>query len=141
VDEAQIRRRLGEARVAHLATNGTDGRPHIVPICFVVTSEEILFAVDHKPKRTFDLQRLRNIAANPHVAVLVDHYEEDWSRLWWIRVDGHAQVLDAADASSARAIDALAARYPQYRRARPIGPVVSIHIERMSGWAATTPTP
>ncbi len=104
-------------------------------------SEEVFFAVDHKPKRTSDLQRLRNIAANPHVAVLADHYEEDWSRLWWIRVDGRAHLLDLVDASSERAIDALAARYPQYRRARPSGPVVSIHIERLSGWSATTPVP
>jgi PPOX class probable F420-dependent enzyme len=104
-------------------------------------SDEIFFAVDHKPKRTFDLQRLRNIAANPYVAVLADRYEEDWSRLWWIRVDGRAHVLDATDASSERAIDALAARYPQYRGARPSGPVVSIHIERLSGWSATTATP
>jgi len=141
VDEAQIRRRLGEVRVAHLATTGSDRRPHIVPICFVVMSQELFFAVDHKPKRTSDLQRLRNIAANPHVSVLADHYEEDWSRLWWIRVDGLARVLDAAAAASERAIDALAARYAQYRRARPIGPVVWIHIERLSGWSATTPTP
>jgi PPOX class probable F420-dependent enzyme len=141
VDAAEIRRRLGDARVAHLATTGSDGRPHIVPICFVVVSEEIFFAVDHKPKRTSDLQRLRNIEMNPHVAMLADHYEEDWSRLWWIRVDGRAHVLNATDASSAHAIDALAVRYPQYRRARPSGPVVSIHIERLSGWSATEATP
>ena len=141
MDEAQIRRRLGEVRVAHLATNGSDGRPHIVPICFVVVSGEIFFAVDQKPKRTSDLRRLRNIAANPHVAVLADHYEEDWNRLWWVRVDGRARVLDAADESSESAIDALAARYPQYRSARPSGPVVSIHIERLSGWSATAAAP
>jgi PPOX class probable F420-dependent enzyme len=141
MDEAEIRRRLGDARVAHLATTGGNGRPHIVPICFVVVSEEIFFAVDHKPKRTSDLQRLRNIAVNPQVAMLADQYEEDWSRLWWIRVDGRAHMLNAADASSEHAIDALAARYPQYRRARPSGPVVSIHIERLSGWSATAATP
>ena len=111
-----------------------------MPICFVVMSDEIFFAVDHKPKRTTDLQRLRNIATNPNVAVLADHYEEDWSRIWWVRIDGRARVLDADDASE-RAIDALASRYPQYRRARPSGPVVSISIERRSGWSAATSTP
>jgi PPOX class probable F420-dependent enzyme len=136
VDEAEIRRRLAEARVAHLATTGGDGRPHIVPICFVVLSDDIFFAVDHKPKRTTDLQRLRNIAVNPGVAVLVDHYEEDWSGIWWVRIDGRARVLEAGDASD-RAIDALISRYPQYARARPDGPVVSIHVERLSGWSAT----
>jgi PPOX class probable F420-dependent enzyme len=136
VDEAEIRRHLAQAHVAHLATTGADGRPHIVPICFVIVADDVFFAVDHKPKRTTDLRRLRNIAANPHVAVLVDHYEEDWSHIWWVRVDGRAQVLDAGDASE-NAIDALSERYPQYRRARPDGPVVSIHIERLSGWSAT----
>jgi PPOX class probable F420-dependent enzyme len=140
VDEAEIRRRLAESRVARLATVGGDGRPHIVPICFVVMSGEILFAVDHKPKRTADLQRLRNIATNPAVAVLVDHYEEDWSRIWWVRIDGFARVLEGGD-STERAVDALSARYPQYRRERPSGPVVSIRIERLSGWFATAPQP
>lgn len=139
MDEAEIRRRLADARVAHLATTGGDGRPHVVPICFVAMSGEIFFAVDHKPKRTTDLQRLRNIAAHPDVAVLVDHYEEDWSRIWWVRVDGRARVLEAGDASD-RAIDALSSRYPQYGRARPDGPVVSIRIERLSGWSASGST-
>jgi len=140
VDEAEIRRRLAESRVARLATAGGDGKPHIVPICFAVTSGEILFAVDHKPKRTTDLQRLRNIATNPRVAVLADHYEEDWSRIWWVRIDGSARVLEAGD-SAERAIDGLTARYPQYRRERPSGPVVSIRIERLTGWSATTLSP
>jgi PPOX class probable F420-dependent enzyme len=138
VDEAEIKRRLAESRVARLATTGVEGRPHIVPICFVVMSGEILFAVDHKPKRTTDLQRLRNIERNPAVAVLADHYEEDWSRIWWVRIDGFARVLETGD-SAEHAIDALSARYPQYRRERPRGPVVSISIERMSGWSATAP--
>ena len=139
MDETEIRRRLGEERVAYLATTGADGKPHIVPICFVLMAGEIFFAVDHKPKSTTDLQRLRNIAANPDVAVLADHYEEDWDRIWWVRVDGRARVLDAGDAAE-RAIDALSARYPQYRNARPLGPVVSIRIERLSGWSASAST-
>jgi PPOX class probable F420-dependent enzyme len=137
MDEAEMRRRLGEARVARLATIGPEGRPHLVPITFVLAGDEIHFAVDQKPKRTTDLQRLRNIAANPAVAVLVDHYEDDWTRIWWVRVDGKARVIESPDAA-ARAIDALAARYPQYNRSRPPGPAVSIRIERLTGWAATT---
>ena len=139
MDETEIRRRLGEVRVAHLATAGADGKPHIVPICFVLTAGEMFFAVDHKPKTTTDLKRLRNIAMNPDVAVLADHYEEDWERIWWVRIDGRARVLDAGDAAE-RAIDALSARYPQYRGARPAGPVVSIHIDRLSGWSASAST-
>ncbi len=130
-----MRRRLGEARVARLATIGSEGRPHIVPVSFILAGDEIFFAVDHKPKRTTDLQRLRNIAANPSVAVLVDNYEEDWARLWWVRADGRALVIAGGDAAE-RAVDALVGRYPQYARERPSGPAVSIHIERLSGWSA-----
>jgi PPOX class probable F420-dependent enzyme len=91
--------------------------------------------VDAKPKRTTDLKRLRNIAANPAVSVLVDHYEEDWRRLWWLRVDGTARIIsDQAEAD--RATDLLVGRYPQYRIARPSGPVVAILIDRISGWSA-----
>ena len=136
MDEAEIRRRLAESRVARLATTGADGRPHIVPICFALIAGEIFFAVDYKPKRTTDLQRLRNIAARPDVSVLVDHYEEDWSRIWWVRIDGRARMLEAVDTSE-QAIDALSARYPQYRLRRPSGPVVSIRIDRLSGWSAS----
>ena len=136
MDEAEMRRRLGETRIARLATVGPLGAPHIVPITFVLTGDEIFFAVDHKPKRTTNLQRLRNIAANPVVAVLVDHYEEDWTRLWWVRADGAARVLEAG-AAAERAIDSLAGRYPQYAASRPGGPVVAIYITRLSGWSYT----
>ena len=129
-----MRRRLAEARVAHLATVGSDGRPHILPITFALEGDAIYFAVDAKPKRTTDLQRVRNIAANPAVAVLVDHYDHDWSRLWWVRVDGRACVLGPGQ--SDRALDLLADRYPQYRRSRPPGPVVEISVLRISGWSA-----
>ena len=129
-----MRRRLAGARVAHLATVGPAGRPHIVPITFALDGDAIYFAVDAKPKRTTDLQRLRNIEANPAVAVLVDHYDEDWTRLWWVRVDGRAGVLGSG--ASDRAVDLLAERYAQYRQLRPSGPVVAISVERMSGWSA-----
>ena len=128
--------RLAAADVARLATVGADGRPHLVPICFVVDGNTFYFAVDAKPKRTADLKRLRNIEANPAVAVLVDHYEDDWTKLWWVRADGSARIL-ADQAQSARAIDLLQRRYSQYRVARPQGPVVAISIEHVSGWSAS----
>jgi len=129
-----MRQRLAEARVARLATLGAHGRPHLVPITFTVDGDAIFFAVDKKPKRTTDLQRVRNIVANPSVSVLVDHYDEDWSRLWWVRADGTAKVLDHSQAAAA--IDLLVSRYEQYRLARPIGPVVAIAIQRITGWSA-----
>jgi len=130
-----MRKRLGEARVAHLATADAEGRPHVVPIAFAHDDENLYFAVDDKPKRSRNLKRLRNIAGNPRVSVLVDHYEDDWTRLWWVRLDGVAHVL-VHDAEAQRAIDLLARKYPQYRDARPPGPVVAITIQRMAGWAA-----
>ena len=130
-----MRSRLEEARVARLATADAKGRPHVVPITFAVDLDTLYFAIDAKPKRSTDLQRLRNIAANPAVSVLVDHYEDDWERLWWVRVDGTARVVaDPAQADSALAL--LAAKYEQYRGTPPPGPVVRIDIGRMSGWSS-----
>ncbi|TMC92731.1 MAG: TIGR03668 family PPOX class F420-dependent oxidoreductase [Chloroflexi bacterium] len=134
MDAATARRRLGDALVARLATVGI--KPHIVPICFALDGDTMYLAVDRKPKRTTELQRLRNIATNPSVAVLVDHYEDDWTRLWWVRVDGTARILDAGD-ESVRALTLLAARYPQYQDQRPHGPVVAIRIDRLTGWSAS----
>ncbi len=129
-----MRLRLGDARVARLATADAEGRPHVVPIAFAHDDENLYFAVDDKPKRSRNLKRLRNIAGNPRVSVLVDHYEDDWTRLWWVRVDGVAHVLDH-DADAQRAIDLLARKYEQYARTRPRGPVVAISIEHMTGWS------
>src|SRR6266705_979230 len=139
MDATAMRRRIADAKVARLATVGAGGKAHVVPICFAVDGDTIYFAVDAKPKRTADLKRLRNIAANPSVSVLVDHYEDDWARLWWVRVDGTARLL-AEGAQAVRATDLLAARYPQYRRARPGGPVVAISIDRISGWSPEAPS-
>jgi PPOX class probable F420-dependent enzyme len=129
-----MRRRLTEAPVGHLATADEAGRPHVVPVTFALDGDELFFAVDAKPKRTIDLKRLRNIAANPSVAVLVDHYEDRWERLWWIRVDGKARTVEGPAAE--HGLDALATKYVQYRRNRPRGPVVAISIDRVTGWAA-----
>jgi len=134
MDATAMRRRIVESRVARLATADADGHPHVVPITFALDGDRLYFAVDAKPKRTANLKRLRNIAANPTVSVLFDHYEEDWGRLWWVRLDGAARILDGHDEAE-RAIDLLVSRYEQYRSARPNGPVVEISVERMTGWS------
>lgn len=120
-----MRERFGSARVARLATVTGDGRPHLVPCCFALVGHRIVSAVDAKPKSTAALRRLDNIAANPSVSVLVDHYDEDWSRLWWIRVDGTAEVAGAGPERAA-ALRALATKYPQYRDEPPPGPVIVV---------------
>src|SRR5438105_13988766 len=134
MDATAMRRRLEEASVAHLATADASGEPHVVPVTFAIRGNTVFFAVDAKPKRTADLKRLRNIAANPSASLLVDHYEADWSALWWVRVDGSARVLrDGAEAD--HAIDLPVDKYEQYRADRPQGPVVAISIDRISGWS------
>ena len=132
-----MRDRVARMRVARLASVGGDGRPHVVPIVFALDDDVLYFAVDAKPKRTRDLQRLRNIATNPGVAVLFDEYDDaDWSRLWWVRADGRARIVDGGP-DFERAIELLVGRYPQYARSKPEGPVVAVTIQRWSGWAAT----
>jgi PPOX class probable F420-dependent enzyme len=134
MDSAEARRRLALVPVARLATVDRDGHPHIVPIVFALDGETLYFAVDAKPKTTARLQRLKNIAANPHVAVLADHYEDDWTRIWWVRAEGVAHVVTDLS-ESARAIGLLTQRYAQYRRTPPPGPAVAISIRRWSGWS------
>ena len=136
MDEREMRHRIKTAMVARLATVGPDARPHIVPITFAPADGSLYFAVDQKPKRTRNLQRLRNIEANPGVSVLVDHYEDDWSALWWVRVDGTARILEEGPEFE-EAVSLLTARYEQYRSNRPAGPVVEIKVERMTGWSAS----
>ena len=131
-----MKRRFGAARIGHLATSDAAGRPHLVPVCFALDSDTAYFAVDAKPKRTRVLKRLLNIAANPRVSLLVDHYEEDWRRLWWVRADGTARIVDD-EAQSARAVGLLQDRYQQYRIDPPGGPVVAIAIDGWSGWSAS----
>src|SRR5215472_5832016 len=99
--EQEARRRFGSARVARLATVTPDGRPHIVPVTFAVDGEMIYTAVDAKPKSTTDLRRLDNMRAHPDVAVLADHYADDWTELWWVRADGRAEIVADPVAMSA----------------------------------------
>lgn len=127
--------RLSNARVGYLATAGVDRRPHVVPFVFAIVERRIVSAVDHKPKRSPDLRRLRNIAANPAVSVLVDQYEEDWSRLWWVRADGRGRIV--SEGSEYRdAVAALVAKYHHYKDKPPDGLVVVIDIEGVIGWTA-----
>jgi PPOX class probable F420-dependent enzyme len=132
-DEA--RALLTTAAVARLATVRPDGAPHVVPVCFAIAGGTIYTAVDGKPKRTADLARLANIAAEPRVALLADRYDEDWTRLWWVRVDGGASVVADADERE-RALAALAAAYRQYADAPPQGAVIGIAPLRFTGWRA-----
>jgi PPOX class probable F420-dependent enzyme len=125
--------RFAAARVAHLSTADPSGRPHIVPVVFAVAADTVWIAVDHKPKTTRDLRRLRNIRANPAVSLLADHYEEDWTALWWARADGVATVIDDPTAM-AGPIDHLVAKYEQYQAIRPEGPVIEVTVTRWSGW-------
>lgn len=107
----------------------------MVPVTFAVDGDLIYTAVDAKPKRGPRLQRLRNILANPHVAMLTDHYESDWGRLWWARADGLATIQDEP-AGVPGLLALLGERYPQYRGQPPAGPVIRIAVRRWTGWAA-----
>jgi PPOX class probable F420-dependent enzyme len=131
----EARRRFAAARVARLATADAAGVPHLVPMVFVLVADTVYSAVDAKPKRTTALRRLANVRANPRVAVLADHYEDDWTALWWVRADGTGRILDGGD-EFARALDALAGRYAPYRDHRPPGPVLAVDVDAWTGWAA-----
>jgi PPOX class probable F420-dependent enzyme len=133
----EARRRFTGAVVARLATVTETGLPHLVPITFAVDGDRIYSVVDAKPKTTVHgLRRLRNIRAQPQVSVLADHYDGDWTTLWWARADGMAAIL-TEPGHIAAPIALLAARYPQYRDRPPGGPVIAIRVTRWTGWAAS----
>ncbi|MFC7341662.1 TIGR03668 family PPOX class F420-dependent oxidoreductase [Saccharopolyspora griseoalba] len=136
ISHQQARARFAEARTAHLATAGTDSVPHLVPVVFVTVGDRIATAVDWKPKSGRRLRRLTNIEANPRVALLVDHYDEDWSRLWWARADGSAEVHAPEARPELRS--ALIEKYPQYQREPPTGELIVVEVTRWTGWSATT---
>ncbi|HEU4489747.1 MAG TPA: TIGR03668 family PPOX class F420-dependent oxidoreductase [Jiangellales bacterium] len=135
MDAATMRRLVRTARVARLGTVGRDGDPHLVPVCFVLLDEVVYTAVDHKPKRSSRLRRVANIEATGRACLLVDRYEEDWSRLWWVRVDGTGRVV-TDPGETARAVAALVGKYEQYAAHRPAGPALALHPVRWSGWSA-----
>jgi PPOX class probable F420-dependent enzyme len=131
------RQRFAAAPVARLATAGATGVPHLVPVVFAVDGDTIYTAVDGKPKSTTRLRRLANIAANPAVCLLADHYEDDWSRLWWVRADGSAQI-HSDGASADRGRELLIAKYPQYQWVSLEGPVIVVTVDRWSDWTGST---
>jgi PPOX class probable F420-dependent enzyme len=133
-DTTQAARRLfAAAPVARLATVGPTGVPHLVPVVFAVEGDAIYTAVDGKPKTTQRLQRLTDIAADPAVCVLVDHYDDDWSQLWWVRADGAADVHEhGAAADLGRTL--LSAKYPQYQTVSLDGPVIVVNVRRWLHW-------
>ncbi len=135
MDRDEAYRRLRDARVGRLATVRPDGSPHVVPFVFALDGETAYWAVDGKPKRSPDLARLTNLAADPRAEIVVDGYDDDWSRLWWVRARGLGRVvMDAGERE--RALRALAAKYPQYRDAAPDDSVVAVDLRAWSGWTA-----
>jgi PPOX class probable F420-dependent enzyme len=139
---AEARRLLEEARVGRLATADANGRPHVVPVVFAWREDRIYLPVDHKTKRSADpaaLRRIRNLRENPRASLLVDHYEEDWRRLAWVRVDGRAELVEEGPLYR-QAVEALTAKYPQYRE-HPLadegeGLVIVIRPEAFRAWHA-----
>jgi PPOX class probable F420-dependent enzyme len=138
VEHGEMRQRVRAAPVARLATVTPDGRPHLVPVCFALLAtgdrDVIVSGTDEKPKRSLSLQRLRNLRANPAAALIVDHYEDDWTRVWWVRIDGRGRVLDDGPERDS-AIDALREKYVQYEQVGLPGAVLVIDVERWRGWS------
>ena len=157
IDQVQRRRLVADAPVGRLATVTADGRPHVVPCCFVLRGsdlqpsdlqpsesqpsdppfgETVYSVVDGKPKSTMALKRLDNVRATGGASLVVDHYDDDWAQLWWVRVDGEASVLEAGEEWQL-AIDALGAKYRQYREHPPTGSVLRIAVTGWSDWTAS----
>jgi len=140
--DAGLRRRINRARVGHLATSD-DSTPSVVPVCFVLVGETLYQAIDGKPKSVDPgrLRRVRNVRANPRAALLIDHYAEDWRRLWYVLLRGRARIVDRAPEQQ-RAIIALRKKYPQYRTTLPLAPdalVIAIDVRRLRHWRVSSP--
>jgi PPOX class probable F420-dependent enzyme len=130
------RQYVERARVARLATVRPDGTPHVVVVTFALVGDTVVTAVDDKPKRTQDLQRLHNLAERPAASLLVDHYEDDWTKLWWVRLDGDAEVVRDEPRRTAE-LAPLVAKYPQYRDSPPRGPVIVLTVRSTTSWSAS----
>jgi PPOX class probable F420-dependent enzyme len=126
---------FAESPVAMLATVGSDGAPHVVPVVFAVHNDVVYTAVDAKRKTTQRLRRLANIEGNPKVSMLVDHYDDDWMQLWWVRADGVAAIHHSGEAMAV-GYSMLRKKYLQYQRIALDGPVVTVDVQRWSSWHA-----
>ena len=132
----QARGFLNNHRVARFATAEPGGQPHVVPICYVVSDNSVYFTIDEKPKRLTNkpLKRIRNLQNNPHVALVVDRYEEDWTQLGWVMVQGEAAVLDDGKEHT-KAQRLLKARYPQLHGMQISDlPVIAVRIKHVVSW-------
>jgi PPOX class probable F420-dependent enzyme len=136
VESGELRTRFASSPVARLSTVRPDGGPHVVPIVFALVGDTVFSAVDAKPKRSTNLQRLADVRSEPRCAVLVDHYEGDWRRLWWVRADGTGEVVEAPPVEHP-GIQALVQRFPQYRDEPPSGPLLVVTVHRWTGWTST----
>lgn len=135
MDRDEINSRLDDARSATLGTVDELGRPHLVPIVFAYEDGRLYTAVDLKPKSTLRLKRLRNIEGNPNVCVLVDHYDDDWSRLWWVRLDGTARVVRSGP-ELRKSLALLTAKYEVYTAQPPPGPAIVVRMDNLRAWSA-----
>lgn len=136
VDLTEALERLASAPVARFASITPDGRPHLVAVTFAVTDDELVHMIDNKPKTTRRLQRLRNVETTPLASLLVDNYDDDWSGLWWVRVDGAARV-ETEGMQWGRARAALVEKYTQYRQSPPSGPAIFLSIDRVTHWESS----
>lgn len=136
MDDAVARERFAGAPVAVLATISRDGAPRLVPVTFANEGDRLFIAVDHKPKTTRRLARLGDIRNDPRVSLLAQHYEDEWSRLWWVRATGTAVVRDDEQAIAA-AGKLLGAKYPHYREHAPAGPVIDVAVASWGSWEAS----
>ncbi|MGO9924882.1 MAG: TIGR03668 family PPOX class F420-dependent oxidoreductase [Mycobacterium sp.] len=139
--EFDPRVRFTQSPIARLATTTRDGIPHLVPVVFAFDAGSqdghgvVYTAIDAKPKTTRWPRRLANIESNPEVCLLVDHYADDWTRLWWVRVDGVA-AIHQDDETMNTGYRLLRAKYPQYQSVPLIGPVIAVSVRRWSSWHA-----
>ena len=124
------------ARVARLGTVNRAGAVDLVPVTFALAEDELVTAVDHKPKRSTRLVRLDNVRRDPRVTVLVDHYDDEWSTLWWVRIRGRATVIDPGDERHVAAVAPLVAKYAQYRDHPPAGAAMVVSVDEWRGWSA-----
>ena len=128
-----MRLRVSNARVARLGTITTTGRPHLVPCCFALSGDVVYSAIDAKPRSTMAVRRLANLRANPHASLLVDYYDDDWTTLWWVRMDGEGRVIEGGEEHAA-ALALLTRKYAVYADDRPPGAVVAIDIGGWRSW-------